>query len=83
MMEYSSRSKLFRTFLSCSQDRPVEDNKSKPSDHKINTDKWDLFNGGATVLKETNGAKPSVWREIGVLWAKITYFKSAIMLFSK
>ena len=34
-----------------------------------------------TVSKETNGTRPSIWREIGVLWAKITYLKSVVMLF--
>ena len=31
------------------------------------------------VLKETNGIKPSVWKEIGVIGAKITFLKSADM----
>ena len=46
---------------------------------------WDTKHGlmfsSHTVLKETNGTKPSVWRDIGVVWAKITYLKSAVMLF--
>ena len=33
---------------------------------------WDFFASYCKVLRETNSTKPSVWREIGVLWAKIT-----------
>ena len=41
----------------------------------------DITQSPYTVLNETNGTKPSVWREIGVVWAKITYLKNAVMLF--
>ena len=44
---------------------------------------YELAYSAITVLKETKGTRPSVWSKIGVLWAKITYLKSAAMLFFK
>jgi len=36
--------------------------------------------GKVQCLKKQTEKKPSVWREIGVLWAKTTFLKSALML---